>query len=786
MGAEFENKIYGTVQGMVQGENNQLTINNYAGKPEQRTIPFLAPPLRRSELVGRDAVLQEFKQLLLRDTPDRATALTYLVGVGKSALAMRLAYDGDVIGKYPDGVLWASLGPKPHLSALLGSWAEALGMSTKEIAGLHTVDDRRRAIKVRIGVSRMLLVVDDAWDADAANTFLLGGPGCVHVLTTRLPAVAWEFAQDGVVTIEPLSDDDGLALLAEMAPACVKSEPEEARRLVREVGGLPLALVIIGRFLAQESRTGRSRRVRAALESMSDAAERLRLEAPTDLLEASPTLPAGARLSLLASIAMSEETLNDDARRTLRGLSVLRAKPYSFDESAAKAVTGAELDVLDALEDAGLVEAVGPDRYALQPAIADYARAQLSDEEAEEFHRRALDFVNEKLKTYEERFRDAAPYQRQYRYELPEWQNLEEDFLFQVSQTDAESGDLAFARAYLDGFWWWGCYVESPYCEQRLGQWREHPPGPSSHEWIDAFSAFHDSYPTGYDKRGKGDWHAVESALNRVRGLAGIDGDLESLEDVQQRHVRAMTDLFLAHARRYLDPAANDADVYYAEARGVCEENEDDEWIVPWIVYELGDLALERGDLTQARENARAALDTAKESDPDDRDYEVIANCLRLFADVAWAASLEEAFANYALAVFYAYKLQGFPQPPDFYTRQFYREMTERTAMRLEGLWRDGREREAIDWCKYLHDFWQDYWELAEVPPLSFEHAFKDHAQNELKQVLFPPEPNDENFGDEAWRRRVSSLIEQMSAKVEALESAATTATLDESRTPTT
>jgi hypothetical protein len=73
-----------------------------------------------------------------------------------------------------------------------------------------------------------------------------------------------------------------------------------------------------------------------------------------------------------------------------------------------------------------------------------------------------------------------------------------------------------------------------------------------------------------------------------------------------------------------------------------------------------------------------------------------------------------------------------------------------------------------------------------QVLSLSFEHALKGHAQSELKQVLFPPEPNDENFGDEAWRQRVSSLIEQMSAKVEALESAATTATLDESLTPTT
>lgn len=770
MEAKFQNEIKGgRVDAIVQGDRNQLTINNYGGKPEQRTVPFLAPPLRRSELIGRDEVFQEFKQRLLADKPDRATALTYLVGVGKSALALRLAYDPDVLGKFPDGVLWASLGPEPHISALLGSWAEGLGIPAKEIARRHTIDNRQDAIKRRIAASRMLLVVDDAWDVDAANTFLLGGPFCVHVLTTRLPGVASDFAEDGVVTIEPLSEDDGLTLLAEMAPAAVESEPDEARKLVREVGGLPLALVIMGRYLAKECRTGRPRRVRAALESMSDATKRLRLEAPSDLLE-------GRGLSLLGSIAMSEGTLADDARRALRGLSVLRPTPHTFDEEAAKAVTGAEPEVLDALEDAGLVEAVGPTRYALQPTIADYARAKLNDQEAQEFHRRALAHVSDKLREYEEGLRDVAPYQRQYRYEQPAWENLEEEFLFHASQADPESADLIFAEAYLDGFWWWGCYIESPYCARRLEQWREHPASSKSNEWIDNFSAFHDSYPTS-ENPDQGDWHAVERALHRIRELAGVDGDLDSLKDTQRLHIRAMTDLFLAHARGALDPTSTDADAYYAEARGLCEQNEDDQWIVPWIVYEVGDLALERDDAPTARENARAALELANESELEERDHEVIANCFRLLADAAWATSRPEAVENYALAVFYAYKFQGFPQPPDFYTREFYREMTDRTATRIEESWHAGQEREALDWCRYLHDFWREYWELAEVPSLAsaFEHALKGQARDELKQVLFPPEPDEQSFGDAAWRERVSSLIEKMAAKVRSLEQSATT-----------
>ena len=151
----------------------------------------------------------------------------------------------------------------------------------------------------------------------------------------------------------------------------------------------------------------------------------------------------------------------------------------------------------------------------------------------------------------------------------------------------------------------------------------------------------------------------------------------------------------------------------------------------------------------------------------------MIANCFRLLADVAWPASLEEAADNYALAVFYAYTFQGFPEPPDFYTREFYREMTERTALRIEELWHDGRKREATEWCRDLHDFWREYWDAAGVPSLSqaCEHALEGRARDELKQLLFPPEAAEESFGDEAWGEHVSSLLERMSAKIAAVES---------------
>ena len=32
-------------------------------------------------------------------------------------------------------------------------------------------------------------------------------------------------------------------------------------------------------------------------------------------------------------------------------------------------------------------------------------------------------------------------------------------------------GRLEIARLFLDGFWWWGCYVPFPFCEEILADW---------------------------------------------------------------------------------------------------------------------------------------------------------------------------------------------------------------------------------------------------------------------------------------------------------------------------
>src|SRR5215472_3769377 len=86
--------------------------------------------------------------------------------------------------------------------------------------------ERALAIRERIGMRRMLLVVDDAWHLEEALAFKIGGPHCAYLVTTRLPKVAQGFAGDGSVVIQELSEDHGLLLLKKLAPIAVEAEPE--------------------------------------------------------------------------------------------------------------------------------------------------------------------------------------------------------------------------------------------------------------------------------------------------------------------------------------------------------------------------------------------------------------------------------------------------------------------------------------------------------------------------------------------------------------------------------
>src|SRR5712692_8733083 len=217
-----------------------------------------------SQLVGRDEVLSQLKARLCSGENSLSTALNGLPGVGKTALATTLVHDPEVLHHFRDGILWSGLGPQPDVLALLGRWARLLGIDPTQVAGLTSIENLTTVLRIATGMRSMLLVIDDAWYIDQALDFRVGGPRCSYLLTTRFPYVALQFAAEGAKVIQELSEHDGIRLLAQLAPKSVINNPPAARALVRSVGGLPLALTIIGKHLRAQSLSGQPRRLQNA------------------------------------------------------------------------------------------------------------------------------------------------------------------------------------------------------------------------------------------------------------------------------------------------------------------------------------------------------------------------------------------------------------------------------------------------------------------------------------------------------------------------------------------
>lgn len=324
-------------------------------------------------LLGRDELLAQIKQRLLESNSLALTAINGLPGIGKTSLAMALVTDRLVQARYSDGILWAGLGSHPNVLNLLMRWGSLLGIRASDVENPDDQESWWRALHTAIGLRRMLLVIDDAWSSEDALALKVGGSNCTHLVTTRSPQVAFAFAQQEMVVVPELKETDGLALLARFVPQFIEQEEEVARELVRRAGGLPLAVKLMGYYLALETLSGQPRRLRGAVAALQNAQHRLEISIPSGWQERSPSLPIGTPLSLQAVIAVSDQHLSKQAHNMLCALAVFPSKPNSFSEEAALEISQEPVEMLDELWDVGLLEASGPGRYMLHQTIVDYA-----------------------------------------------------------------------------------------------------------------------------------------------------------------------------------------------------------------------------------------------------------------------------------------------------------------------------------------------------------------------------------------------------------------------------
>lgn len=354
-------------------EIQENLISKASGTPSHAASSILPPlpPL----IVGREGALQAIKEHLGIGGGERrlVTVIQGWPGVGKSTIAALLAHDSEVAAQFPDGVLWASLGAAPDISGQITAWADALGLS--EPTRARRVEEMSAQITAALRDKRVLLIVDDAWSADHAAPFRVGGQNCSLVLTSRLNdvAVALAPAADDIYRLPILTEADSLSLLAKLSPKTVAENPEEARALVADLEGLPLAIHVAGRLLHAEGRLGWG--VNELLEELRQGARVLQAQPPSVMIGAErETAPTVAAL-----LKRSSDALDPETRDRFAFLGLFAPKPATFDLAAMAAAwnTDDPRPCARLLVDRGLLEPVSGGRFQMHALLVVHARSLL-------------------------------------------------------------------------------------------------------------------------------------------------------------------------------------------------------------------------------------------------------------------------------------------------------------------------------------------------------------------------------------------------------------------------
>ncbi|HZN75286.1 MAG TPA: tetratricopeptide repeat protein [Micromonosporaceae bacterium] len=338
---------------------------------------------RRRELVWLD------KTLCIgtgQPTVVTISAILGTAGVGKTALAVHWAHG--LADRYPDGQLYVNLRGFDPSGAVMSSadavrgFLDALGIAPERIPG--TVDAQVGLYRSLLGGKRMLVVLDNARDAEQVRPMLPGAPGCLVVVTSRnqMPSlVAVEGAHS--LTLDLLTDAEARQLLIRrVGRAAVSEDPDAVDEVIRYCAGLPLALVITA-----------ARAMSLPGVSFATLAQEL-CEAHGGL----DTFDGGDAVSNVRAVfSWSYRTLSADAARLFRLLG-LHPGP---DVSTAAVVSLAALPVeqvrrlLGELTRAHLLTDHAPGRFAFHDLLRVYAvelaRSQESEAEQRAVVHRLLD-----------------------------------------------------------------------------------------------------------------------------------------------------------------------------------------------------------------------------------------------------------------------------------------------------------------------------------------------------------------------------------------------------------
>jgi DNA-binding SARP family transcriptional activator len=327
----------------------------------------LPPPVRH--FAGRGAELKELAGLLDRaggETRETVmiSAIGGTAGVGKTALAVHFAHQ--VAERFPDGQLYVNLrgfdpsgSPVAPADAIL-RFLEALQVPAARIPS--TAAAQQDLYRSLLANRRLLIVADNARDADQVRPLIPGGRACMILVTSRSQLTSLIVAQDAYpVTLDLLSAAECRELLARrLGPERINAEPVAVAELTGLCARLPLAVAIAAARAAVDP----SLPLATLAAQLRDTASRL------DALSAGE-----AATSLRAVFSWSCQQLPSPAARMFRLLGVHPGPDIAAAGAASLAAVplGQTRQILSQLTRANLLAEAGTGRFAFHDLLRVYA-----------------------------------------------------------------------------------------------------------------------------------------------------------------------------------------------------------------------------------------------------------------------------------------------------------------------------------------------------------------------------------------------------------------------------
>jgi tetratricopeptide (TPR) repeat protein/transcriptional regulator with XRE-family HTH domain len=327
-------------------------------------------PAAPRNFVGRTAELRLLDSLLGTTAGEVSAAVTLVsgtAGVGKTSLALHWAHQAS--DRFPDGQLYVNLrgfgptGPPVTPAAAIRDFLSAFQVPAEQIP---TSPDAQEALyRSVLAGKRVLVVADNARDADQVRPLLPAGPGCLVLVTSRGQLTSLVAGQGAVpIGLDVLPDAEAGELLSRrLGPERVAGDPAAMARLTGLCAWLPLALAVVAaRAVA---------RPRQPLSTLADELqdEQTRLDA----------LDGGdATASVRSVLSWSYASLSAPAARMFRLLGVHPGPDISAPAAASLAGVDREAAraALTELVSANLVTEDHPGRFGFHDLLRSYAAEQ--------------------------------------------------------------------------------------------------------------------------------------------------------------------------------------------------------------------------------------------------------------------------------------------------------------------------------------------------------------------------------------------------------------------------